>query len=409
MTSLSSTSLRSRFALLCGGLLALLALPATAQTPAATIEDDGGTVVLESYADGALLAPGTFGTGTIPTTGAGTRMMWHPAKAAFRAGRVFDNTAEFEGDDGRTYWDAGNIGDYSVALNKNTRASGEAATAMGEGTRASDLGATAMGEGTQATAPTATAMGDGAIASVFASTAMGFGTEANATTSTVMGRGTVTETPNSLSIGECNDANNVSATGSTLLAVGNGAYDQNTGSCISTSDALVLDDTGTLTVSSQNTFSDRRLKTKIDPLNDGVLRKLDEIRPVRYQFKNQETHPSGEQVGLIAQDVRKEFPEIVSEGAGGMLSLAYPKLTAVLLKGLQEQQTQIDRQRATIDSLKQRVRNIEEVQTRLARLEAQVQDRSVGAGVLGGGASTFGFGLLLGGLLGAGLLWRRRA
>lgn len=395
------------------GISLFVGTPALAQTPtpATTIEDGGGATVFQAFVDGALLAPGTFGTGTIPAEGSGTRLMWHPKKAAFRAGRVFDNTAEFEGDDGRTYWDAGNVGDYSVALNKNTRASGEAATAMGEGTRASGANSTAMGEKTRATAPNATAMGDGAIASVFSSTAMGFGTKANATTSTVMGRGTVTETPNSLSIGECNDANNVSATGSTLLAVGNGSYDQNTDSCISTSDALVLDDTGTLTVSSQNTFSDRRLKTKIDPLNDGVLRKLGEIRPVRYQFKNQETHPSGDQVGLIAQDVRKEFPEIVSEGAGGMLSLAYSKFTAVLLKGLQEQQAQIEGQTAQLKTQEEQITELQkenkQIKERLAALEAR-SFGSVAAGWTGPWGLITALSFLVGGLSGA-LLWREQA
>jgi len=66
--------------------------------------------VLESYADGALLAPGT---GTIPATGAGTRLMWYPAKAAFRVGEINE-----------TQWDPTNVGDYSMAFGINTMASG---------------------------------------------------------------------------------------------------------------------------------------------------------------------------------------------------------------------------------------------------------------------------------------------
>ena len=50
-----------------------------AQMPAATVEDGG------------LLVPGTFGTGSIPASGEGVRMMWYPAKAAFRVGRVIGN------------------------------------------------------------------------------------------------------------------------------------------------------------------------------------------------------------------------------------------------------------------------------------------------------------------------------
>lgn len=53
-------------------------------------------------------------SGAIPDSGAGTRLMWVPEKAAFRVGRV-----------GFTQWDLGNIGDYSsVAGGQNNTASG---------------------------------------------------------------------------------------------------------------------------------------------------------------------------------------------------------------------------------------------------------------------------------------------
>ena len=42
--------------------------------------------LLQAFGDGGLIAIGTVGSGRIPTVGAGTRMMWYPAKAAFRAG-----------------------------------------------------------------------------------------------------------------------------------------------------------------------------------------------------------------------------------------------------------------------------------------------------------------------------------
>jgi hypothetical protein len=356
--------------------------------------------------DDGLLATGTVGSGSIPTSGAGTRMMWYPEKAAFRAGRVGLNK------DG-TQWDAAKVGDYSVAFGLDTKASGFAATAMGEETTASGPQATAMGTATTASGTDATAMGQETTASgLFATsmgllttasgrqaTAMGQETTASGISATAMGDGTTAATDRSLSIGECNDANNTSARFGTLLAVGNGSYDFTSESCTSTSDALVLDDRGNLTVSSQNTFSDRRLKTAVEPLAGDVLAKLADLRPVRYEFKDQQTHPAGEQLGLIAQDVQKEFPELVSKGSGGMLSLAYPKLTAVLLKGLQEQQ-------ATIDSLKQRVRQVEALQKRVARLEARASGGSIVAGLPGQGLLAVLIGL---GGLGAGLLWRRRA
>ena len=169
----------------------------------------------------------------------------------------------------------------------------------------------------------------------------------------------------------------------------------------------MLEQNGDLTISgTYDQNSDRRIKTAIEPLGAGTLQKLAQLRPVRYEFENQQTHPSGEQLGLIAQDVRAEFPELVSEGAGGMLSLSYSKLTAVLLKGIQEQQTQIEGQQATIDSLKQQVRQIESVKKRLAVLEAQEQPATAG---WTGALPLRSLALLFAGVvLGAGLLHLRR-
>ena len=408
-----------RFLSLLAVLLILTAPTMQAQTPATTVKDSDENVVFQSNADGGLLAPGTFGTGTIPTEGAGTRMMWHPEIAAFRAGRVFFNPAGAF--DGSNFWNASNVGEYSAAFGKNTKASGNGAVAMGQRTTASGFGATAMGDGTVASGDRSVAMNsattasggsavamNNADASGNLATAMGRFTQANGFGTVTMGDRTVAATRSSVTIGRCNSSNQSSS--NYLFVVGNGPINNSTGFCDSRDDALILDDGGTLTVSNQTTFSDRRLKTQIDPLEEGVLRKLGEIHPVRYEFKNQDRRPSGEQIGLVAQDVQKEFPALVSEDSGGMLSLAYPKLTAVLVKGLQEQQAEIGLQQATIDSLKQKVRSLQTVKTRQARLAEQVaalqRDRS---GVLpaGWGASTLLALLLVLGGFGAGFLWRR--
>lgn len=93
---------------------------------------------------------------------------------------------------------------------------------------------------------------------------------------------------------------------------------------------------GTLTES-----SDERFKTDVEPLGS-VLTDLETLRPVRFRFKEGTGHPAETQLGLLAQEVQAVFPELVTEDGDGYLSLAYPKLTAVLLKGLQEQQAQIE-------------------------------------------------------------------
>lgn len=106
--------------------------------------------------------------------------------------------------------------------------------------------------------------------------------------------------------------------------------------------------------------------------------------------------------------MRAEFPSLVQEGPDGYLGLAYPKLTTVLLKGLQEQ-------RARIDSLERRVERLERMERRQDRLAKQVaalqaQKRGLAStlsGIDGRAAGTGALLLLLGGLLGAALARRR--
>lgn len=99
--------------------------------------------------DGGILAKGTFGAGEVLTTaGAGTRMIWYPRKAAFRAGQV-------TGSD----WDDANIGNYSIAFGIDTRASGEASFAGGENTAAIGNNSIALGFGSSADDINAIAMG----------------------------------------------------------------------------------------------------------------------------------------------------------------------------------------------------------------------------------------------------------
>jgi len=92
---------------------------------------------LQVSGDNGVLFTGTYGSGNfVPPSGAGTRMMWYPEKAAFRAGSVWESQ-----------WDDANIGAYSTATGLNTIAKAFSSTAMGSGTIASGHYSTAMGRG----------------------------------------------------------------------------------------------------------------------------------------------------------------------------------------------------------------------------------------------------------------------
>jgi hypothetical protein len=114
---------------------------------------------------------GTFGTGAIPATGGGTRLMWYPGKAALRAGSVVD-----------TRWDDANVGANSVALGQNLLASGNGAIAIGSWGMATGSGSLALGEVLSSGAGSialgnggTTASGDDAVAIGRVVSATGFG------------------------------------------------------------------------------------------------------------------------------------------------------------------------------------------------------------------------------------------
>jgi len=153
-----------------------------------TITADAGAFQVAGN-DGALFG-GTFSLGGIPAENAGTRMMWYPGKAAFRAGMA-----------GAAQWNDTNVGDYSVAMGNSTTASGTRSTAFGMNTTASGSQSTSMGSNTAAEAINSTAMGSSTTASGFASTAMGSNTIASGTNSTAMGSGTTSDGNSSTAIG----------------------------------------------------------------------------------------------------------------------------------------------------------------------------------------------------------------
>ena len=83
------------------------------------------------------------------------------------------------------------------------------------------------------------------------------------------------------------------------------------------------------------------------------LQQVMQLQPVRYNFT---AEPGKQQVGFIAQDVKKIVPEVVSGTEGNIengetLGIAYSDLIPVLTKAIQEQQAQIEALNARIAAL----------------------------------------------------------
>ena len=264
-------------------------------------------------------------------------------------------------------------GTFATAMGQATEASGQASTAMGSNTIASHLGSTAMGNGADAIANYATAMGYNTTASGNASfavghsseakgffsvamggstahadgtTAMGMYTNAVGLYSTSMGSYTTARDYSSLVIGRYNltgtEGNSGSPTGfftaNNAFVIGNGTADN------ARSDAFKVKFNGDTTISNDLTVSgdivvssDARLKANIVSLGS-TLAKLLLIDGKSYTMKK-----NGKQkIGVLAQDIQKVFPELVTTDDKDMLAVNYQGLVPVLINALKEQQSEID-------------------------------------------------------------------
>lgn len=184
-------------------------------------------------------------TGGIPFTGAGTRFMWYPGKAALRAGVIMS---------GRTEWDDVNVGSTSVAFGLNSQASGvysfsngnnthstgDSSTTFGLSTFATNTGAFAAGNGNTASGYSSVALGNNTIASGTHTLAYGSGNQATGDYSTAGGLNSVASGNGTIAIGWGAHAaggvglgDNVYATGSDSVALGFASQATNTSATVS--------------------------------------------------------------------------------------------------------------------------------------------------------------------------------
>jgi len=97
-------------------------------------------------------------------------------------------------------------------------------------------------------------------------------------------------------------------------------------------------------------LSDIRLKKNIEPITEAVD-KLSQIKGVTYDWIDPK-RGTGQQVGVISQDIEKVLPQLVHPDENGYKTVDYSKLTALLIEAAKEQEKKIDEQQMQIDELK---------------------------------------------------------
>jgi len=111
---------------------------------------------------------------------------------------------------------------------------------------------------------------------------------------------------------------------------------------------LALDASGNLSATGYvESQSDEKLKTNIKTI-DNALDKVCQLRGVEYDRVDIESH----QIGVIAQEIEKLFPEVVSENSEGTKSVAYGNLVGPLIEAIKELKGEITELRQELDILK---------------------------------------------------------
>ncbi len=109
-----------------------------------------------------------------------------------------------------------------------------------------------------------------------------------------------------------------------------------------------------------NSVSDASLKENVKIFR-AVLPHLTNLKVSTYQYKS--NHNGDVSFGLIAQNVKEYFPEIVSENIDKdgkrLLAISYAKTGVLAIKAIQEQQEIIETQQKRIDELERRLLKLE--------------------------------------------------
>ena len=232
------------------------------------------------------------------------------------------------------------IGDWSTAMGYKSEANGNQSFAIGHLTIANGVTSTAMGYWTEANGDYSTSTGGGTKANGVYSTAMGYGSYASDYSSLVIGHWNLSGSTVTGSATAVNSAN-------TLFVIGNGSQSW------SKSDAFKVMANGDTTVSNDLTVggdivvsSDARLKANIMSLGS-TLAKLLLIDGKTYTMKK-----NGKQkIGVLAQDIQKVFPELVTTDDKDMLAVNYQGLVPVLINALKEQDDKISRLEKLVEKL----------------------------------------------------------
>ena len=128
---------------------------------------------------------------------------------------------------------------------------------------------------------------------------------------------------------------------------------------------------GSVTAQGTTLTSDERYKQEIEDLT-GALKSVSALRGVRFTWRT-DAYPDryfsdARELGFIAQEVERVFPELVATDRDGFKSVAYSKLTPLLVEAIKELQGELEARDRRLTSLEDKVEFLlKELEERQAR------------------------------------------
>jgi trimeric autotransporter adhesin len=180
-------------------------------------------------------------------------------------------------------------------------------------------------------------------------------------------------------LGACSlvSASNALVLGANLGACGSSNPTANTNVGIDVSNPsnilTVLQGGGPAIADSWSTYSSRRWKTNIHPLQN-ALGKVEQLRGVSYDLKDSGKH----EIGVIAEEVGQVVPEVVTyeENGKDARGVDYSRLTALLIEAVKLQQKQIATQQSQIRK-QQRLTRAQQVEISTQRQLMSTQQKQI--------------------------------
>jgi hypothetical protein len=278
-------------------------------------------------------------------------------------------------------------GNYSFSIGQGSISSGMLSMAIGTNVTASGLWSTAMGLGAIASGVCAFSYGTIALCTDFTA----FPTVAAGDYSIAIGQGVTAKSYGMVALGRFNQDFNGSLTSpiqtDQLFVIGNGTGCPNRKNAMtilkngmiglqtvtSPTYALQLPNSTTPGVGQAQanawvTYSDARIKSNQHEINYG-LKEILELQPKQYIQHNSDNYIENLEedlgiitLGLIAQEVYDIIPEVVSKpiDENQLWGVDYNKIIPVLIKGIQEQQQQIESYKSENDNLKSQLQSLQE-------------------------------------------------